>query len=139
MEKTQEVQLSLLLYAYALRLSNLVRSFRNNSPCSGLVNRSATMSSVGMYLIHTSPDSTLSLMKKYLICMCLVRDDVDRPFSNNFIVNWLSWKTTAGPRSNPWLIRKLRAQMTSDKPSETPMISASHEDFATSFCFVLDT
>ena len=74
----------------------------------------------------------------WLICMCLVRDDVDSPFSNYFIVDWLSWTTTAGPRSNPWLIRRLWAQMTSDKPSETPMISASHEDFATSVCFVLD-
>ena len=48
------------------------RSFLNWVPCSGLVKKSANISSVGQYVIRAFFLRTLSVMKKYRISMCRV-------------------------------------------------------------------
>ena len=86
---------------------------RNNSPCNGLVSMSAIISFVDKCSIWISPALMRSLMKKYLMLMCLVRSDVERPFSASLIVLMLSSYTVAGPILYPWPSgpRKFRVQI----------------------------
>ena len=61
-------------------------NFLNRLPCKGFVKKSANICPVGQYVISTSPLSTLSLMKKYLILTCLEFPVHDvRPFTSIFM------------------------------------------------------
>ena len=124
---------------YIVEFNSIPLKYLNSSPCTGFVSKSATISSVGLYCTVTSPLLILSVMKKYLILMCLVLFDVDRPFSINDNVLLLSYHSRAGPMFSPCAMRKFRTQMTCDSPSDTPTNSASVELFDTSFCFVDET
>ena len=81
--------------------NNSFLNFLNSDPCNGFVNMSAIISFVDLYSTLTSPYSTLSLTKKYLILMCLVRSDVDFPFFTSSIVLMLSWYTVAASMEYP--------------------------------------
>ena len=66
-------------------------SLLNKAPWRGLVKKSANICKVGQYSIFTSPLSTLSFTKKYLMCMCRelpVHEFL--PFFNMQMVLWLS-------------------------------------------------
>jgi hypothetical protein len=73
-----------------VELSSRSRSFVNDSPCKGLVNISAIISSVLMYCRITSPFSCLSCRKKNLMSTCLVRSLLEHPFLISWMVDKLS-------------------------------------------------
>ena len=64
----------------------------NSPPCNGLVKKSASIASVGQCWTDTSPALILSVMKKYLMLMCLDFCPHDiRPFFLSLIADSLSW------------------------------------------------
>ena len=67
-----------------------LRCFLNAGSGRGLVRMSATISVVWQYSAWSLPVCTFSLMKWYLISMCLVLDLLQWFFSKN-IAPWLSW------------------------------------------------
>jgi hypothetical protein len=116
-----------------VELSNRSRSLVNDSPCRGLVNVPAIISSVLMYYRITSPLSCLSCRKKNLMSTCLVRSLLERPFLMSWMVYRLSWQMMAGFMGYPWLMRTLRTKGIGLAASLSATSSASVEDLVLSF------
>ena len=104
-------------------------------PFNGLLKKSATLFSVGQYITLIFPLLTWSLIKKYLISMCLEYSVHEfRPFLSIQIALWLSWNKTFSFILYPWLFMKFTIHMWYGKYSVTATSSASVELFVLSFC-----
>ena len=86
---------------------------------------------------YTSPCSTLSVINKYRIFICLVRLLLEAfPFLYRRIELLLSWNKTLSKTPYPWAYIKYRFQQISGIKSSSPTSPVSVELRVTSFCFV---
>lgn len=125
----------------------VVRCLRNKRPCSPFVSVSASIPAVPLWTTSAiSPLLILSVMKKYLTLMCLVRFVLDRcPFLSKSIALVISCSTiTVLPRlfnfefsgtiracsCTKYFIQKMKVMA-----SSTPTNSASVELWVVIFCF----
>ena len=73
-------------------------NFLKIEPCLGLVRTSHHMLRVGLYLIPTSPNSTLPFHSELVCLMCFIFFELEiLPFVARRIVDVLSWRRTLWP------------------------------------------
>ena len=113
---------------------NRLRSWEKRRCSIALVNISARLSFVLMYLSVISPMLTRSLRKWFLILICLTRWWRDRS-SDRLIVALLSHRIVDGEFWwKPMPVKRLLSHMDSFAASNATVYSASHEEVATIFC-----
>ena len=79
---------------------------------------------------------TVCVTQKYLISMCLVRSDVDRPLAMSAMHDLLSWYSIAGGTRCPCALKNHTAAIATLVESDSATNSASVLDLVIILCFV---